>query len=106
MAPSFACRWMSFSLIFHEKALREWLALDAALRQRLKAKLQERLDSPKVEADRLSGSRNRYKIKLMRPGVRVVYEVHDDRLVVCVIAVGTRERSKVYKAAANRPSPV
>ena len=106
MVLSFACRWMSFSLFFHEKALREWHALDAALRQRLKAKLQERLEIPRVEADRLSGSRNRYKIKLMRPGVRVVYEVHDDRLVVCVIAVGPREGSKVYKAAASRPSPL
>ena len=97
---------MSFSLFFHEKALREWHALDTALRQRLKAKLQERLAIPRVEADRLSGSRNRYKIKLMRPGVRVVYEVHDDSLVVCVIAVGPREGSKVYKAAASRPSPL
>ena len=106
MAPSFACRWMSYSLFFHEKALKEWQALDAALRQRLKAKLQERLESPRVEADRLSGSRNRYKIKLMRPGMRVVYEVHDDRLLVCVRAVGPCEGSKVYKAAAVRPSPL
>lgn len=97
---------MSYSLFFHEKALKEWQALDPALRQRLKAKPQERLESPKVEADRLSGSRNRYKIKLMRPGVRVVYEVHDDKLVVCVMAVGPREGSKVYRAAAVRPSPL
>lgn len=47
---------MTFKLAFHEKALKEWKALDAAVRERLKRKLEERLAEPRVEGDRLSGS--------------------------------------------------
>lgn len=45
---------------------------------------------------------NCYKIKLRSIGYRLVYEVIDSRLVVTVIAVGKRERSKVYGSAASR----
>lgn len=45
---------------------------------------------------------NCYKIKLRAIGYRLVYEVIDSRVVVTVIAVGKRERSKVYGAAAKR----
>ncbi len=93
---------MTYDLDFHEKALKEWKALDAAVRERLKRKLAERLDNPRVEADRLSGERDRYKIKLKSPGIRLVYEVVDEALVVCVLAVDKRERSAVYKKATGR----
>lgn len=93
---------MTFNLEFHEKALKEWRALDAAVRDRLKRKLAERLEEPRVDADRLSGQRDRYKIKLKSPGIRLVYEVVDEELVVCVIVVGTRERGTVYEKAVSR----
>lgn len=72
------------------------------MRDRLKRKLAERLEDPHIKADRLSGSRDRYKIKLMSPGIRLVYQVADGELVVCVLAVGTRERSTVYEKASGR----
>ncbi len=93
---------MTYNLVFHEKALKEWKALDATVRDRLKRKLAERLEAPRVEAARLSGERDRYKIKLKSPGIRLVYEVVDDVLVVCVLAVDRRERSVVYEKAAGR----
>lgn len=93
---------MTYSLEFHEKALKEWRALDAAVRERLKRKLAERLETPRVEADRLSGERDRYKIKLMSPGIRLVYQVADEVLIVCVLAVDKRERSGAYEKAAGR----
>ena len=43
-----------------------------------------------------------YKIKRRSAGARLVYRVHDDRVVVVVIAVGRRDRNKVGKAAAKR----
>ena len=46
---------MTYSLQFHEKALKEFRALDAEVRERFKRKLEERLREPHVEADRLSG---------------------------------------------------
>lgn len=93
---------MTYRLSFHEKALREFRALDAAVRDRLKRKLGERLEHPRVEADRLSGQRNRYKIKLKSPGLRLVYEVVDDQITVFVLAVDKRERSTVYEKASGR----
>ncbi|RMC35353.1 type II toxin-antitoxin system RelE family toxin [Paracoccus alkanivorans] len=93
---------MTYNLDFHEKALKEWRALDATVRERLKRKLAERLEEPRVEADKLSGQPDRYKIKLKKPGLRLVYQVFDDRLVVAVIAVGKRERSAVYEKASGR----
>ncbi|MCY1555145.1 mRNA interferase toxin RelE [compost metagenome] len=67
-------------------------------------KLKERLDRPRVAADRLRELPNCYKIKLRSIGYRLVYEVIDNHLVVTVIAVGKRERGKVYGSASNRLS--
>ena len=93
---------MTYSLEFHEKALKEFRALDVEVRERFKRKLAERLIAPHIEADRLSGSPNRYKIKFKHPGVRLVYEVVDAQLIVFVLAVDKRERSAVYTKAAVR----
>lgn len=93
---------MTYELDFHQKALAEWRELDKAVRERLKAKLAERLENPRVAKDRLSGQRNRYKIKLKKPGVRLIYEVDDDRVVVVVMGVGKREGEEVYRLVARR----
>lgn len=93
---------MTYSLKFHQKALKEFRELDAAVRERLKRKLAERLEHPRVEADRLSGQRDRYKIKLKSPGIRLVYYVEDHELIVFVLAVDKRERSTVYEKASGR----
>lgn len=93
---------MTYSLEFHEKALKEFRALDRAVQDRLKRKLAERLEHPRVDADRLSGERDRYKIKLKSPGIRLVYQVIDDVVTVFVLAVDKRERSTVYEKASGR----
>ena len=93
---------MTYKLQFHDKALKEFRALDGAVRERLKRKLAERLEHPRVEADRLSGQRDRYKIKMKSPGLRLVYQVVDDVLTVFVLAVDKRERSTVYEKASGR----
>lgn len=92
---------MTYSLEFHEQALKEWKRLGAPVREQLKKKITERLENPHVPASRLSGSRVRYKIKLRNAGYRLIYEVRDERLVVLVLAVGKRNRNTVY-AKANR----
>lgn len=93
---------MDYSLAFKEDALQEWYALDNAVREQFKNKLEERLANPHVPASKLSGQKNRYKIKLRNMGFRLVYEVRDTALIVVVVAVGKRERNAVYKAAAKR----
>jgi mRNA interferase RelE/StbE len=93
---------MSYELSFHPDALSEWKKLDGSVRELFKKKLMERLSHPRVPAARLSGHKDRYKIKLRDAGYRLVYEVRDKLLVVVVVAVGKRERNMVYKIAAKR----
>ena len=93
---------MSFELGFLAEALKEWGKLDADIRGQFKSKLAERLTNPRVPAAKLSGQKDRYKIKLRNAGYRLVYEVRDAQLVVVVVAVGKRERNAVYKLAARR----
>jgi mRNA interferase RelE/StbE len=93
---------MTFRLEFLEPALKEWEKLDSNTRGQFKKKLEERLQNPRVPQSKLSGSKDRYKIKLRSVGYRLVYQVIDEEIVVLVIAVGKRERQAVYKAAEKR----
>ena len=45
---------------------------------------------------------NCYKIKLRASGVRLVYEVIDNRLIFLVLGVGRRDENAVYIAAQKR----
>lgn len=45
----------SFKLEFHVKARKEWDKLDATIRLQFAKKLKERMTSPRIEADKLSG---------------------------------------------------
>ena len=93
---------MSYELSFHPDALAEWRKLDKSISDQFKKKLAERLENPKVSAARLSGQKDRFKIKLRNAGYRLVYEVRDQHLMVLVVAVGRRDRNTVYKTAAKR----
>lgn len=93
---------MSYNLKFKEDALKEWGRLDSGVRVQFKKKLEERLLNPRVPSAKLSGQKDRFKIKLRNVGYRLVYEVRDNELVVVVVAVGKRERNAVYKIAAKR----
>ena len=93
---------MTYELGFLGPALKEWEKLDSNPREPFKAKLTERLEAPRMPSAKLSGSKDRYKIKLRTAGYRLVYEVRDQQLVVVVIAVGKRDRSAVYKVAETR----
>ena len=93
---------MIFELGFLEEALKEWRKLDSSTREQFKTKLTERLVNPRMPSAKLSGHKDRYKIKLRSVGYRLVYEVRDNELIVIVVAVGKRERNAVYMAAAKR----
>jgi len=96
---------MTYKLEFVRDAFKEWKALDASIQKQFKKKLVQRLESPEVASARLIGSQHRYKIKLRSAGFRLVYEVHQQEVLVLVVAVGKRERNAVYKAAAKRLLP-
>lgn len=93
---------MTYNLEFLEEAKKEWEKLNPTIRQQLKKKLGQILENPRISKNQLSGSTNRYKIKLRSIGYRLVYEVIEQEVVVLVVAVGRRENNQVYKAADNR----
>ena len=93
---------MSFKLRFHALALAEWKRLDESVRKPLKKKLAERLENPRVPSAALSVLKECYKIKLKSAGYRIVYRVDEGVLYVTVIAVGKRDKNRVYEAAHER----
>jgi mRNA interferase RelE/StbE len=93
---------MSYELKFLPAALKEWKKLGAPIKSQFKKKLAERLENPRVPADKLSGYDSVYKIKLRSAGYRLAYEVVDDQLLVYVIAVGKREKGKIYASLLHR----
>ncbi|MCJ8273187.1 MAG: type II toxin-antitoxin system RelE/ParE family toxin [Psychrosphaera sp.] len=93
---------MTYKLVFKQDAQKEWHKLDDTIRIQFKKKLKERLANPRVEAARLSGMKDCYKIKLRSAGYRLVYEVRDQEIIVSVVAVGKRDKNQVYKIAAKR----
>lgn len=93
---------MTYKLRFVPAALKEWEKLGAPIKSQFKKKLAERLENPRVPADKLSGYDAVYKIKLRAAGYRLAYEVVDDELIVYVLAVGKREKSKVYASLRRR----
>ena len=93
---------MSYRLRFHELALQGWKKLDATLREQFKKKLIERLDNPRVPSAALAGMPGCYKIKLRTVGYRLVYRIDEDILFVTVIAVGKRDKLRVYVKARDR----
>jgi len=93
---------MSYKLLFHPKALKEWEKLDKSIKEQLKKKLKERLQNPKIPSAKLSGFNNVYKIKLRSSGYRLVYQVKDNELIVLVLVVNKREDNIVYELLAKR----
>lgn len=93
---------MTYELEFDKRALKEWRKLAPTAQQQFKNKLSEILNNPRIEANKLRGLPDCYKIKLKKLGYRLVYQVQDSRVVVFVIAVGKRENAKAYQDASKR----
>lgn len=92
-----------YGLRFMPEALEEWQRLDGSVKAPLKKLLAERLDNLHVPGGELHGPlAGCYKIKLRQQGVRLVYSVEDDHLLVTVLAVDKREDGVVYESSLAR----
>ncbi len=92
-----------YRLKFLPEALDEWNALDGSVKAVLRKLLKKRLEQPHVPGAVLHGElRDCYKIKLLKQGYRLVYQVEDDVLVVLVLAVAKREDLAAYRSAIER----
>jgi mRNA interferase RelE/StbE len=92
---------MSYNLRFHPDALKEWNSLPATDKSYFKKKLKQRLENPHIPRSKLSGGHNLYKIKRMRPPLRLTYYVDDKDLVVTALSVGKRD-GDVYSEMIKR----
>lgn len=94
---------MNYELYFHPLALKEWKKLSRELQDQFKKTLKRRLENPHVISAKLSGQlKDCYKIKLYQVGYRLVYQVDDKKMILLVIAVGKRNKNKVYESADYR----
>lgn len=93
---------MTYKLEFLKSAKKEWDKLDSNNKNQFTKKLAERLITPDIQKDRLSGITNCYKIKLKASGYRLVYKIIEDRIIVQVIAVGKRDKERIYELAQHR----
>ena len=93
---------MTYEIEFDKRALKEWGKLDSEVKNHFKKKLSKVLKNPKVEANKLRELPDCYKIKLRKSGHRLIYQVQDSRVVVFVVAIGKRDKSKAYKDASSR----
>lgn len=94
-----------YTLRFMPEALEEWRNLDGSVQVNLKKLLAKRLDNPHVPGGELQGQlAGCYKIKLRKQGVRLVYSVEEDHLLVTVVAVDKREDGAAYESATERLS--
>ena len=93
---------MTYKLQFHELALKKWNKLAPDLRGQMKKMLAERLENPHIPSAALWGIKNCYKIKLRKAGYRLIYRVEEDAAILKVMAVGKRDKLKVYSAAQLR----
>lgn len=93
-----------YRLEFDHRAKKEFDRLSTADQRQLQIKLRERLANPRVAADALSGMRDCYKIKLRAAGIRLIYRVEDDIVVLLVISIGRRDSGKrdAYDVAVER----
>lgn len=95
---------MTFSIEILPAARREWKKLDPDIKLQATRKLETLLENPRVEATRLRGMPDCYKLKLRSAGYRIIYQVFDSRLVIFIVAAGKRDAGKadVYDTATGR----
>jgi len=93
---------MTYNLKFVPSALKEWKKLGNNIQLEFKKALEKRMISPRVPKQKLSGWPNIYKIKLRSAGYRLVYEVNDTEVIILVLAVGKREKNRIYKELEGR----
>ena len=92
-----------YSLEFDERALREWDTLDGSVRKKFEKTLEKLIWNPHFRGNELHRDlAGFYKIKLLKDGYRLVYQVIDERIVIYVIAVGRRADNEIYELATKR----
>jgi mRNA interferase RelE/StbE len=80
---------MTYSIEFKPSAQRQLARLHQAIVPRLQAKIDALAENPRPNGyKKLQGFQNRYRIRVGE--YRVIYEIHDEILLVLIVKVGPR----------------
>ena len=80
---------MAYFIKYRPVALRQLEKLDTKIQARLKPKIKRLSENPRPHSHiKLKGFENRYRIRV--GDYRVIYEIHDDMLLVLIVKVGPR----------------
>lgn len=94
---------MTYSIKVHDDFKKDLAKLSQAIQDQLYKKLKKVQQNPHIPKNRLSSELSScYKIKLLKAGVRLVYQVVDNELVILLVTVGKRADSEVYEEAKHR----
>ena len=87
-----------FRIEFTEGAEKEFEKLDGSIRLQVLRALAKRVENPIVPAARLSGSNDSlFKIKFRDAGLRLIYKVYEEEILILVVTIGRRDDGEVYK---------
>lgn len=92
---------MTYKLLRHKDFTAEWEKLPVAIRDQFKKKLAKVIEQPHIPKNMLRGDlAGCYKIKLLKAGVRLVYQVKDEPYRVCrrlnILRDYSDEKTKLY----------
>lgn len=60
--------------------------------------LEKRRSNPRIPGTEVRGSKSSlYRLKLLREGLRLIYEVDDENKLIIVIAIGKRDKDEIYE---------
>ena len=94
---------MIYSIKVHDDFKKDLAKLSQPIKDQLYKKLQKVQENPHIPKNRLKGELSScYKIKLLKAGVRLVYQVSDDQVVILLVTVGKRADNEVYEEAKQR----
>lgn len=86
---------MSYNIEVRPAALRQLRKIDPEARRRIQAAVEILSETPRPPgAKKLVGGQGEWRVRT--GDYRIVYEIHDDVLVVLVVAVG--HRREIYKS--------
>ena len=94
---------MTYSIKVHDDFKKDLEKISQPIQDQLYKKLKKVQQNPHIPKNRLNGELSScYKIKLLKGGIRLVYQVIDDELVILLVTVGKRADSEVYEEAKHR----
>ena len=84
----------SYKLVFKKSVAKDLRAIPNPDIKRLLSRIEALADNPRADDSIKLSGQERYRVR--QGDYRIIYEIHDDRLLVLVLAVG--HRSKVYQS--------